>query len=182
MAFSLKELLKIDNSTSQWASASVLMGNTELLSNIPYKLQVTYDAVKHWNERRKEGKSWEPRYDETILNQASAFMKIYKGEEVQFFPEQAEDYCFSRIFGFISKQEGEERWPALRSHETDRIYEMEKTIEQIENDEIIDSKDHRVVQAAAMFQKLNGLPSTVEYSDVVNKSWSQFWKFLDILN
>lgn len=178
----LQELLKIDNRTSQWASASILMGNTEHLSLIPYKLQVSYDALEHWNKARNEEGVWKPRYDETILNQANAFVRMCKGEEVRFVPEQAEDYCFARIFGFISKQEGRERWPALQSHETDRIYEMEKTIEQIENDEPIDSKDHRVVQAAAMFQKLNGLPSTVEHPEAVNKSWPQFWKFLGILN
>src|SRR3989344_406940 len=35
--FSLKELLKLDNNTSQWASAAVLTGNTERLEDLPYK-------------------------------------------------------------------------------------------------------------------------------------------------
>lgn len=119
-----------------------------------------------------------PEGDETILRQAQAFRKILKSEEVRFIPQTANDYCFARIFGFITKKEGMELWPELNDHETDRIYEMEKTIEQIETDEPIDSKDDRVVQAAAMFQKLNNLPSTVEYPESVNKSWPQFWKFL----
>ena len=32
----------------------------------------------------------------------------------------------ARAFGFISKEEGEEKWPSLRGHESDRIEEMEK--------------------------------------------------------
>src|SRR3989338_3939160 len=43
----LNQLLKLDNGTSQCASASVLMGNQEKIANPPYKLQVTYDAVEH---------------------------------------------------------------------------------------------------------------------------------------
>ncbi len=175
----IEKLLALDNSTSQWASAAILMGNTEEFKNPPYKLKVTYDAVSHWKEQRGKGEIWQPRYDETILKQAITFIKMHKSEKVDFVSEQAEDYCFARVFNFISKEEGEKKWPALRGHESDRIAEMEKVIEQIKKNEDIISKDHRVVQAVGMYQKLNKLTSTIIYPKSVNKSWPQFWDFLD---
>lgn len=175
----LEKLLGLDNGTSQWASAAVLMGNTDKLKNIPYKLQVTYDALEHWQEKNKAGLTWEPRYDETIENQVVCFLNILKGEKPVFIPQQAEDYCFARIFGFISKEEGEKRWPSLRGHESDRIEEVENTLEQLAHKKEVDSKDHRVVQAAALYQKLHELPIQIKYPNAVNKSWPQFWDFLE---
>lgn len=162
---SLEELLKLDNGTSQWASAAVLMGNDKLVDNPPYKLRLTYEAVEEWNS------NWKPRYDKTILKQVAAFLNLLKGKR-EFVVEQAEDYCFGRIFGFVSKEEGESKFPSLRGHESDRLEEMEK---QIEN---CNSKDHRVVQALAMYQKLNGVKSNFLYPSCVSKSWPQFWIFL----
>ncbi len=66
----LYRLLTLDNGTSQWASASILSGSQEKIENPPYKIQLTYDAVKHWNDKRLNKLTWEPRYDETIFNQA----------------------------------------------------------------------------------------------------------------
>lgn len=176
VSWPIKELLKLDNGTSQWASASVLMGNNEKIENPPFKLKVTYDAVQYWKDKRSKGEVWLPRYDQTIFKQAETFKKILDGEKVEFNPEQAEDYCFARIFNFISQEEGEKRWPALRGHESDRVHEMEMVIKKIHGQ--IDSKDHRVVQAVAMYQKLHKLSNTVIYPESVNKSWPQFWVFL----
>jgi hypothetical protein len=175
----LKELLKLDNNTSQWASAAILFGKKEVIENPPYKLQVTYDALRHWNEMRVQNKTWEPRYDETILNQALTFLKLRNKEKVNFIPEQAEDYCFARILNFISKEEGEKRWPALRGHESDRIAEMERVMRQLQDDEDVTSKDHRVVQAAGLYKKLYNSVSKILYPKSVNKSWPQFWDFIE---
>jgi len=68
------ELLKLDNGTSQWASAAVLCGDAERLKNPPYKLQLTYDAVTYWEEKKLEGVQWESRKDKTIKQQANAFL------------------------------------------------------------------------------------------------------------
>lgn len=174
---SLDELLKLDNGTSQWASAAVLLGNKEKIKNPPFKLQLTYEAMKHWQEQRKKGQGWLPRYDETILRQAEMFLKLLKKEKVEFIPQQAEDYCFARAFGFIDQQEGKRRWPNLAGHESNRLEEMEKALSEAKDGKIA-SKDHRVVQAAAMWQKINNKEVLVEYPEVVNKSWPQFWKFL----
>jgi hypothetical protein len=187
--WSLKKLLTLDNGTSQWASASVLMGNQENpistsrngpilalpklgIQNPPYKLQVTYDAVEHWKSAREKGESWQPRFDETILAQASAYLQWLKEGKMDFKPQQAEDYCFARAFDIMTAQQGEARWPSLRGHESDRILEMEDALKQNE----VTSKDHRVVQAVAMLRKNK---KCIKYPDCVKKTWPQFWKFME---
>lgn len=167
----LKKLLTLDNKTSQWASASILTGNQKRITNPPYKLQVTYDAVEHWNNTRGKRKSWKIKYDETILEQASAYLRWLKNKKMEFYPKQSEDYCFARAFGIITAKEGEKRWPGLRNHESDRIVEMEQALRQKE----IVSKDHRVIQSIAMLKKDK---VKIKYPDSVNKSWPQFWRFL----
>lgn len=179
---SQKDLLKLDNNTSQWATAKVLLGDSERLKNPPYKLKVTYDAVKHWKSQRKNGKSWLPKYDETILNQVESFIKILNGQKVEFKPEQAEDFCFAYVFGFITEKAGEKRWPSLRGHESDRIKEIRQMLEFAKKGKPIKSKDHRVVQAVAMWGKINKKQVKIVYPDSVNKSWPQFWDFLRIVN
>jgi len=176
---SLRELLKLDNETSQWASASVLLGNKEIIPNPPYKLALTYDAVKHWESQRANNKTWEPRYDETILKQAVTFLKVLNKEKVSFAPEQAEDYCFARAFNLINAEQGELLWPSLKGHESNRIIEMEKALKQYRNNEQITSRDHRVVQALAMKGAVENIEVRFEYPESVNKTWPQFWDFLN---
>lgn len=197
--YPLEKLLKLDNGTSQWASAAVLLGNKEKILhpvksprsgelakgklfnrvNPPYKLKITYEAISHWEKQRAKRLSWQPRYDETILRQAETFLKLLKGEKISFIPQQAEDYCFSRALGFMTKEEGESRWPSLLGHESNRIEEMEKMINNSDQKIEIDSTDHRVIQAIAMRQKIKNKPIKFLYPLSVNKSWTQFWKFLN---
>jgi hypothetical protein len=184
----IADLLMIDGKnpkkrgTSQWASAAVLMGSQERLEDIddpPFKLKDSYDAKEHWNKMTVKGKHWEPRYDETILLQALAFLDILNHRKINYKPRQPEDYCFARAFGFISKFVGEAKWPSLHGHESDRIEEMEKVIKAVEAGKMIESKDHRPVQAGAELQKVKGMPIRVRYPESVNKSWPMFWKFLE---
>lgn len=172
------ELLKLDGGTSQWATASVLLGDPERLTNPPFKLKVTYDAVDHWKSQRKKGLVWEPRYDETILNQAIVYPSLLKLEKVEFVPEQAEDFCFAYIFGYITVKEGEKKWPALRNHESDRIAEAQETLKNAKEGKEVKSKDHRIVQAIAMWGKVNKKNVNILYPESVNKSWPKFWEFL----
>lgn len=174
----IAKLLTLDNNTSQWASAAVLCGNNEKIENPPYKLALTYEAVEHWKQRRAIGKNWEPRYDETILRQAEAFLKIKNGEQATFEPEQAEDYCFARAFDFITRDEGLRRWPSLIGHESNRIEEMELELENAKQKRPIASRDHRVVQAIAMLGRTENKKYNFLYSECVSKSWPQFWEFL----
>lgn len=58
-----------------------------------------------------------------------AFIDLMAGREVNFIPQQAEDYCFARAFGLMNRKDGEARWPKLHGHESDRLEEMEIMIE-----------------------------------------------------
>ncbi len=91
------KLLKLDQGTSQWASAAVLLGDNERIENAPFKLKLTYEVIDHWKAQRKRNLSWEPHYDETILSQMETYLKILNKEEVKFVPKQAEDFCFAYI-------------------------------------------------------------------------------------
>jgi len=184
----LKDLLMLDGKdpkkrgTSQWASAAVLMGNQERLEDIkdpPFKLKDSYNAKKHWDEMNAAGLHWEPRYDETILLQALAFLDKLNHRQTRFRAQQAEDYCFARAFGFISKFVGKAKWPSLHGHESDRIVEMEKELKAADERKNIETKDHRVMQAIAMLQKTRGIPVRTLNRSAVNKSWPQFWNFLE---
>ena len=98
-------------------------------------------------------------------------MQWVREGRMDFSPQQPEDYCFARAFGHITAEDGKNRWPSLKGHESDRISEMEQALQETE----INSRDHRVVQAIAM-RKKNKVK--VRYPDSVNKSWPQFWRFL----
>lgn len=169
----LSELLLLDNGTSQWASAAVLLGNTQPKPNpLPFKLRLTYEAMEHWQKARDEGRRWKPRFDQTIRRQAQAFIHWRHSGKMQFTPEQAEDYCFARAFDLMTPEEGERRWPSLRQHESDRIASMELAL-QSHN---LDSADHRVIQAVAMRR---GQDVTYANPSSVTKSWPLFWEFLE---
>ena len=173
-----KELLKLDNNTSQWATASVLLGDKKRLKKPPFKLKLTYEAVSHWKKQRKNNKSWVPRFDQTILNQTKTYLELLKGKKAKFYPEQAEDFCFAYVFGFMTVEKGGKLWPSLRNHESNRISEMKKVIKQAEKGEKIISKDHRVIQAIIMWGKVNKKEVDIKYPSAVNKSWPQFWNFV----
>lgn len=169
----INRLLTLDNGTSQWASAAVLLGNKEARPEpTPYKLALTYDALNHWTEKTASGKDWESKKDTTIRKQALAYMGWLATGSMKFTPEQAEDYCFARAFDLISLEEGERTWPSLRTHESDRIAEMEVALQQA----TVDSADHRVVQAVAM---LKGDQVSFSNPEAVNKSWPLFWKLIE---
>lgn len=170
----IEELLRLDNGTSQWASIAVLLGNTEeRLQNPPYKLAVTYEALDHWREQRKARRHWHERFDATIQNQAQAYVQWLETNKMVFFPEQAEDYCFARAFDLIDAADGARHWPSLRQHESDRITTMEVALTQ----KVVDSADHRVVQAIAMRK---GDKVNFSHPESVTKSWPLFWEMWDI--
>ncbi len=172
---SLKELLNLDNRTSQWASASVLLGNKEEIENPPNKLSLTYEAINHW----KNNSPWIPKYDKTLERQAKAFLNLLKTGSINFSPEHSEDYCFARAFNLLTAKEGEKLFPSIKSHETNRIAEMEKAIQQAEKNLQIDSKDHRVIQAVVMRQLSLKKSFSILNKNAVNKTWPQFWDFID---
>lgn len=173
------DLLELDNGTSQWASAAALTGDPEQLDDAPHKLKVTYDAIDHWQKHRQAGQMWLPRRDMTIARQADTFQKLINGEPPTFVPTQPEDYCFAVELGYMRPAEGQRRWPSLRGHESDRPKELAIAQDQAAAGEVVTSRDHRIVQAIAMWSRLMDREVEFERPDAVNKSWPEFWRFLE---
>lgn len=171
----LAKLLLLDNKTSQWASASVLMGNRETPPKpLHYKLQLTYEALTHWEQADGQREAWQPRRDITLARQTAAYHEWLRTGTMNFVPEQAEDYCFARAFDLITPEEGEARWPSLRTQESDRIAEMERALGQ----EVVTSDDHRVVQSVAQRQ---GGSVTFLHPEAVSKSYPLFWDMIQVV-
>src|SRR3989344_236905 len=180
----LEELRALPDDTSQRVTAAILLGNQESIPEyFDYEIKnTTIEALAHWKKQRLAGLPWKPRYDQTIQKQAEVFLELREGLRPVFIPKHSEDYCFARVFGYMSKQEGEIRWPKLHGHETDRLEGMEKAILQAETKQEIDSRDHRVVQAMAMWGIVHKKEFKFTYPETVNKTWPQFWDFLDTIN
>lgn len=175
------ELLNLDHGTTQWATAAVICGDKERMLNPPLKLKETYQAVKHWQRKRKKGLRWEPKYDKTIQRQVITFLALQKNKKVKYTPLCSDDYCFARVFNYINKESGTKLWPSLVGHETNRIEEMENAILEAEETHIVRSKDHRVIQALAMWGILHKKKLVFQAPDGVTKSWPKFWKFLEAM-
>jgi hypothetical protein len=180
----LPALLSLDDGTSQWASAAVLMGSSERMPlshprgiSALGKLELSYRVRSEWNARNGEGSSWKLEPDKTIWTQANAFLNRVDGR-VSFAPKDAEDYCFARAFGIMGPSQAMMMWPSLAGHESNRFISIEKALEQFKSHTIVDSSDHRVVQAVAMLARANGIGAQFQNPDCVNKSWPQFWNFL----
>jgi hypothetical protein len=179
ISWPLEKLVKLDHKTPQWASASILCGcKDEFPSN--YFLNLSKEAVGHYKYCRKKGKDCDLRIDYTILGQAMAFIDILQGKPSDFIAQHQDDYCFSRAFELVDKKEGLSRWPELQGHESNRLEEMEKMLLKLENNEKIDSKDHRVVQVIAMLALLEEKKIKFAHPSCVSKSWPQFWDFLEL--
>jgi len=165
--FPLEKLLKLDYGTSQWVSASILMGNNEDIKTNNEKILMSKRAVKFWND----GEKIEIVIDKVIEKQAKYFL----GYDSTFEYSCAEDYCFSRSFGFLTREEGENLWPQLVNHESNRLNEMEEQI----NKTYITSYDHRVIQALSCKAKMDNKTIKVKNRNHVNKSWPEFWRFYE---
>ena len=138
---------------------------------------MTHEAIEHW----KNNKPWIPKYDKTIEKQAQAFINLIRMGTLEFAPKHSEDYCFARAFNLITPKEGEKRFPSIRGHETDRIEEMEKAIQQADNNHPVSSKDHRVIQAIVMRERAKGKNPIILHKEAVNKTWPQFWNFIKFI-
>ncbi len=174
----INKLLELDNHTPQWASVSILMGNKEKAPD-DYFLNLSKEALKHYGHARKAGLACELRYDETILNQAVAFIGLLKNSTMEYTPIQQDEYCFARAFGLIDKIDGDKRWPELKGHESNRLEEMEDMLIKLNSNKEIDSRDHRVIQSLAMLAMFKEQKVAFTNPSCVSKSWPQFWKFLE---
>jgi hypothetical protein len=150
--------------------ALLVRGLEALPENPPHKLALTAEALK---SRESDG-AWQPRKDSTIARQLAALPRLLAGAH-EFTPLHSEDYALARAFDLISAEEGERRWPQLRTHESDRIRAMEEGLAALP---LISSRDHRVVQALAARGRAAGERVYVLYPQAVNKAWPQFWDAL----
>jgi hypothetical protein len=177
--YSPEELLKLDNETSQWASAAYLLGDYRKVKNPPYKLQLTYDVVE-WIRERKGGLFSELHYDETILRQAEAFVKLIQGKNPNFKPLHSEDGPFACIVGNMTTEEYKKLFPTSETQESNRPEEVKKEFYNIGVGRPIESPDHRIVQAGELEQMLLGIPVSAKHPSAVGKSWpqKQFERFL----
>jgi len=183
----LEKLLTLDGGTTQWVTAARLCGRQYEpldMGSIGFgrvKLDLTESAIWEWEHKREDKMCWDIRYDITLRMQVENYLNMLAGIHdafTEFIPQQAEDYCFARAFGYMSPEEGAKRWPQLRNHESDRINAMEAALIAARNRETIVSDDHRVVQAMAMWGKVNHVEVKFSNPNAVKKSWPQFWKFL----
>jgi len=174
---------ELDEGTSQWQSASVLSSfvfneDIKIIENPDPKLQLTYDAVRQWKEKRDSGSGWNPRADSTIAKQAKAYVKFLETGEMKFEIQCSEEYPFARAFNLILPEEGQKRFPSLLGHESNRILEMENMLEEAKEYDSIGSKDHRVIQAVVMKYAAKRVQLDVKHKNAVNKSWPKFWDFM----
>lgn len=172
------KLLELDSGTSQWASAAVLFGNKERVTNPPAKLQLTYEALDYFETQLRSGGEMVLRKDQTILAQMNAFLHFLKTRKLEFEGKHSEDYCFLRAFGGISREKAESVWPSLAGHESNRFEAMERAYWQLGTGRAIDSDDHRVIQAIAMLGHAYDIPMRFYRPASVCKSMPWFWEFI----
>lgn len=183
--WSLSKLGTLEGGTTQWQTMAILLGNTEKLEEIPFYLQKTYDAIKHWEEQRKKGEVWQAQKDPTLFKQSKEYLNYLKNGKISIQLSKLGDcdlYCFLRAFGVVGKEWAQKNWPQLREHESNRFEEMERTLNEFERGEIIFTKDHRVVQAEAMLLlskfpnlEITDIRKRFDKPDCVNKTWKSFW-------
>lgn len=181
----LGELAELDNGTTQWASAALLLqGRSEaeekqfLASLSPQKrpmIELTLEARACWTAARALGHGCVGHLkekDQTITRQAQAYYtRLVGGQNVTFTSVHSEDALFAVMNGDISVTEAEKAFPTLRTHETDRIAELERVMAS----PVIDTADHRVAQAAVMNRHS---PVWTKRSEIaVAKTWPQFPQF-----
>jgi len=199
---SIEELLQLDGGTSQYATTAYLMAEEDIdishILNPPPHLLRAIEAKKHWKSQRQKGRPWKPRYDDTFLRQAIAYLDLINHGFFSFEVKTGEDYCYARAFNKITPERGKELFPQVKGHETNRFKEMEKCLQQYENNQPIDSPDHRPNMALAMkaVADADGAPVNIIHNDntiieigkrriiftnpkTVNKKNPPFWKFLE---
>lgn len=183
----LTKLLALDGGTSQWASAAFLFRDdlTRLPRVRPFKLQVTKTAVEDYNSELRKYNRWVAPLDRTILYQAQAATNYKSGNGTRMmyvYCHQPEEYCFCRVFDRITVEAGAERFPSLANHESNRLIETDRAKAQFMATGVIDSNDHRIVQALVVFAVLNKMAYKCTNPGCVTKSWPKFWEFIKLLS
>jgi hypothetical protein len=201
----LAKLLTLEGGTTQWATMAILMGNEEVLSEVPFYLQQTYDAKTHHFGRRHSGEVWIPQRDPTLIAQVREYVRFLETGKIHIWPDRLGDCdlaCFLMAFGVMTPKDAKKIWPQIQYHESNRVREMKRTMPfyleepyfvryclwKIFGRRHIRSDDHRVVQAGAM--RIQSMDLSAPISDIkkrfrdpdcVNKTWPRFWDALDAI-
>ena len=120
------------------------------------------------------GINLKPAPKESLLSQGA----ITPTEVREYICLGSEEERLAKV-GLFSPEEGERLFPSIRGHETNRRVEMELGLATTIKNGYIDSKDHRVVQSLYMKGLSEGKFYFVEDKSVVDKTWPQFWNFID---
>lgn len=170
-----KELLYLDNGTSQWASIAALCGRIERPTRkLPGHLELTFNAIKLWQDAEFYEEMWPARKDRYITEMVEAWLEWKRTGVMKLTIDNAEKAFFGAMFGLIPPEEAYRQFPQMVDHESNRIKAMRRYRHWWWF--IVGSRDHRVVQALAM----SGKWCVFLHRGCVNKSWPQFWRFMEI--
>jgi hypothetical protein len=154
LGMSLLDSLSLSGGTTQWASALILLQGREdweikdLLATIPKEQHtMILRSVRVRNElqqnirKQKPFELTEADRERTITGEAQhLFTRLSTGLNPLIVPTHSEQVIQAVMNGSITLKEAERNFPMLRQHETDRIAELTKVM----NQEVVDTPDHRM--------------------------------------
>ena len=190
----LAKLGTLEGGTTQYQTAAILMGNNETLDEVPFYIKKTYNIRLNWENQMREGKHWSIPKDPTLITQCEDYINYLKTGTINTKPDKLGDcdlYCFFRAFDAVSREWGEKNWPQLAQHESSRFQHTDDALKKLNEGKIINSNDHRVVEAGAMIIQARSIrgnyaPLSTEkikerFSNpgCVAKKWPRFWEAMD---
>lgn len=170
-----EELLALDDGTSQWASIAALCGRIERpVGELPGHLELTFNAIKLWQDAKFYQEMWPARKDRYIIEMVEAWLEWRRTGIMKLKVDNAEKVFLAAMFGLITAEEAHQQFPQMIHHESNRI----KAIKRYRHWWwlIVGSRDHRIVQGLAM----RGRRRWFLHRHCVNKTWPQFWRFMEL--
>ena len=186
--WALENLFTLMGRTSQVATAAILCGNTEHLSEVVFYVDKTYYSICYWDYHEAVNKPWEGQLDPTITVQLEEYLNYLKYGKINEKPSPISDCdlcCFLIAFGVMTSKQAAEFWPQICKHESNRAEAVDIAFMQWRSGKLIETKDHRVIHALAMLMQSENLSISTEdvrrhfkYPDHVTKAWANFWSIL----
>jgi hypothetical protein len=175
-----RELTRLADRTSQWATAAVLDGDAERLTeDVDPKLQLTYDIWDDWHHRQITGEPWTAEKDTVLDRQVNHFLHLYLfGEDIGYEVTEAEEFPYGFYFGNVGLEEAQDRFASLPHHESNRLVEVPRALELARVGEPIAVDDHRIIQMVGFFGLLTGTEVYFEHPEAVNKTWPGYFDLI----
>jgi hypothetical protein len=158
LGMSLLDSLGLSGGTTQWASALILLQGRDdweikdLLANIPQEqhymilksVRIRKELLQNIRQHRAFALTAADR-EQTITDEARhLYTRIVTGRNPLIVPTHSEQAALAVMNGSITLKEAERTFPMLGRHETNRITEIARVMDQ----EVIDTPDHRMFFAA----------------------------------